>query len=138
MVPAAPQDGVAQSACEPGKREKMHRNLSKQIYVAMLSGATLVHCSSDGPINPEGALVDASVVDALGNGGSDADADAATHANADADADANANANTNANTDCNSNSDTYTNTGADHAARAWLQSARPANGGPLLEWADLG
>src|SRR5256885_4927198 len=29
-------------------------------------------------------------------------------------------------------------TGADHAARAWLQSARPANSGPLLEWADLG
>src|SRR6266487_384629 len=48
------------------------------------------------------------------------------------------NANTNTYTDCNSDSDTYTYAGADHAARAWLQSARPANGGPLLEWADLG
>src|SRR5437870_3970730 len=34
--------------------------------------------------------------------------------------------------------DAYTDTGADHAARAWLQNTRPAKGGPLLEWADLG
>jgi hypothetical protein len=43
---------------------------------------------------------------------------------------------TNTYADCNAY--TYTHTGADHAARAWLQSAWPANGGPLLEWADLG
>src|SRR5436190_20288487 len=42
------------------------------------------------------------------------------------------------NSNGNSDSDTYTHARADHAARAWLQSARPANGGPLLEWADLG
>jgi hypothetical protein len=29
-------------------------------------------------------------------------------------------------------------TARDHVARAWLQSARPADGGPLLEWGDLG
>jgi hypothetical protein len=40
-------------------------------------------------------------------------------------------------TDCNTDSDTYTDTGADRAARAWLQSARPAKGGPLLEWGHL-
>ena len=40
--------------------------------------------------------------------------------------------------DVNTDTNAYTDTGADHAARAWLQSARPANGGPLLEWADLG
>src|SRR5262249_26252244 len=32
--------------------------------------------------------------------------------------------------------DAYT-TGADHSARAWLQSARPSNGGPFLEWVEL-
>jgi hypothetical protein len=45
---------------------------------------------------------------------------------------------TNAYADCNADSHTYTDAGADHAAGAWLQSARPANGGPLLEWAELG
>src|SRR5262249_7614948 len=45
---------------------------------------------------------------------------------------------------CHTNAYTYTNaytnahtTGADHSARAWLQSARPANGGPFLEWVEL-
>ena|SRR6266496_1753364 len=60
--------------------------------------------------------------------------DANTYSNAHANTDPDAHANT----DCNSDADTYTYAGADHAARAWLQSARPANGGPLLEWADLG
>jgi hypothetical protein len=65
-----------------------------------------------------------------------------SHTNSDTDA--HTNANTDPNTDAHTNPDadcnayTYTHTGADHAARAWLQSARPANGGPLLEWADLG
>src|SRR5206468_7551890 len=44
----------------------------------------------------------------------------------------------NSNRNANSDGYGYGNTGADHAARAWLQSARPANGRPLLEWADLG
>ncbi len=57
-----------------------------------------------------------------------------THTNADAYS--HAYTNTNAYTDCNAYSYTYAR--ADHAARACLQSARPANGGPLLEWADLG
>jgi len=41
-------------------------------------------------------------------------------------------------TNAYTNTYAYTDTGADHAARKWLQSARPAKGGPLLEWADLG
>jgi len=41
-------------------------------------------------------------------------------------------------TDSYANAYSYTYARADHAARAWLQSARPANGGPLLEWADSG
>ena len=54
--------------------------------------------------------------------------------------DSNANTHTHPDADAHTNPDTYAypDTGADHAARAWLQSARPANGGPLLEWADLG
>src|SRR6266496_487161 len=63
-----------------------------------------------------------------------------THTNPDTHA--NANAYTNAYTNTHPYADAYSytdaDTGADHAARAWLQSARPANGGPLLEWADLG
>jgi len=43
---------------------------------------------------------------------------------------------TNTYADCNAY--TYTYARADCAARAWLQSARPANGGPLLEWGHLG
>jgi hypothetical protein len=61
-------------------------------------------------------------------------ADANTHS----DSDTHTYTNSNTYADCNSDADTYTDAGADHAARAWLQSARPANGGPLLEWADLG
>ena len=34
--------------------------------------------------------------------------------------------------DCNAY--TYSYARADHSARAWLQSAWPADGGPLLEW----
>ncbi len=60
------------------------------------------------------------------------DPDADTHTNPDAYTDAY----TNTYADCNAY--TYTYARADHAARAWLQSARPAKGGPLLEWADLG
>jgi hypothetical protein len=59
-----------------------------------------------------------------------------TDAHTNADAYTYTHAYTNTYADCNSY--TYTHTGADHAARAWLQSARSANGGPLLEWADLG
>ena len=62
----------------------------------------------------------------------DRNADANTHTHPDADA------HTNPDTNAYTNTNTYTDTGADHTARAWLQSARPANGGPLLEWADLG
>ena len=51
------------------------------------------------------------------------------------------NSHSNCHTNCHIHAYTYTNTyttGADHSARAWLQSARPANGGPLLEWIELG
>jgi hypothetical protein len=60
-----------------------------------------------------------------------------TNADANTDADAHTYPDTNTNADCNA--DSYTDTAAgDHTARAWLQSAWPANGGPVLEWADLG
>ena len=35
--------------------------------------------------------------------------------------------------DCNAYTYSYA-----HTASAWLQSARPADGGPLLEWCDHG
>jgi hypothetical protein len=68
--------------------------------------------------------------------------DCKSHTNADGNIHADANAISDVYTDADAISDVYTytyaDTGADHAARAWLQSARPANGGPVLEWADLG
>jgi len=60
------------------------------------------------------------------------DANSNTYGNSDGDT------NTDAYTDSYANAYSYTYARADHAARAWLQSARPANGRPLLEWADLG
>jgi hypothetical protein len=63
-----------------------------------------------------------------------------THTNANGDGHSYCNCNANSDGygygDCNAY--TYTDTGADHAARKWLQNTRPAKGGPLLEWADLG
>src|SRR6266536_115406 len=70
------------------------------------------------------------------NSDTDPDTNADTHPDADAHTDPDAYPYPN--TYADSNAYAYTHTGADHAARACLQSARPANGGPLLEWADLG
>jgi hypothetical protein len=54
-----------------------------------------------------------------------------THTDCNSNAYADTNTNTHANADCDA--DAYTHAGSDNAAGAWLQSARPANGGPLLE-----
>jgi putative membrane protein len=51
----------------------MHRHLSKPIYVALLSGATLVHCSSDSaPPGQDAGIDGANPEDALVEGSSDA------------------------------------------------------------------
>jgi hypothetical protein len=64
------------------------------------------------------------------------DSDSNSHSYCNAYSYANCDTDTHTYTDCNAYSYTYAR--ADHAARACLQSARPANGRPLLEWADLG
>ena len=76
------------------------------------------------------------------NSHTNADCNGYVYSNAYGYGDRDSNSNRNANSDGygygNTDANAYTDTDPDHAAREWLQSARPANGGPLLEWADLG
>ena len=45
--------------------------------------------------------------------------------------------NGNADIDCDSHRDAYPKAGPDHTPRAWPQSARSTNGGPLMGWGDF-